>query len=182
MPDSRFPEYAMYFSTRDMARLGLLMLRGCKWREAQLVPRAWCQRITTLVTPQRDIHPTQLGSGAWADRWGYGLLWWVWDAPEPAGVVSGPYSGAYTAMGAYGQYVTVLPTLDLVALRESIAGNDVPTNDETCLLVPADVAGVGAEPIHRHPQRVAVVAGAPGDVGAVQAGRVMLALQRSALG
>ncbi len=118
MPDSRFPEYAMYFSTRDMARLGLLMLRGCKWREAQVVPRAWCQRITTLVTPQRDIHPTQLGSGAFANRWGYGLLWWVWDASEPSGVVSGPYSGAYSAMGAYGQYITVLPTLDLVVAHK----------------------------------------------------------------
>ena len=118
MPDSRFPEYAMYFSTRDMARLGLLMLRGCKWREAQIVPRAWCQRITTLVTPQRDIHPTQLGSGAFANRWGYGLLWWVWDASEPAGVVSGPYSGAFSAMGAFGQYITVLPTLDLVVAHK----------------------------------------------------------------
>ena len=118
MPDSRFPEYAMYFSTRDMARLGLLMLRGCKWREAQVVPRPWCQRITTLVTPQRDIHPFPLGSGAWANHWGYGLLWWVWDAGEPKGSVSGPYSGAYSAMGAYGQYITVLPTLDLVVAHK----------------------------------------------------------------
>jgi CubicO group peptidase (beta-lactamase class C family) len=56
-PASRFPEYAMYLSARDMARIGLLMLRGA---------------------------------------------------------VTGPYQGAYTAMGAYGQYITVLPVLDLV--------------------------------------------------------------------
>jgi 5-formyltetrahydrofolate cyclo-ligase len=30
------------------------------------------------------------------------------------GAVPGPYQGAYTAMGAYGQYITVLPVLDLV--------------------------------------------------------------------
>jgi len=114
MPDSRFPEYAMYFSTRDMARLGLLMLRGGSWNGAQLIPRAWCERITTLVTPHRDIHPTNLGSGAWASRWGYGMLWWVWDAPTLPGVITGPYSGAYTAMGAFGQYITVLPVLDMV--------------------------------------------------------------------
>lgn len=132
MPDSRFPEYAMYFSTRDMARLGLLMLRGCAWRGQQLVPGGWCRRITTLVTPHHDIHPSQLGSGAWASRWGYGLLWWVWDAQEPPGVVSGPYSGAYTAMGAYGQYITVLPTLNLVIAHKAdfdaaeAAGRPVP--------------------------------------------------------
>ena len=118
MPDSRFPEYAMYFSTRDMARLGLLMQRGCAWREAQIVPRSWCRRITTLVTPHRDIHPFPLGSGAWASRWGYGLLWWVWDAGEPEGTVTGPYSGAYSAMGAFGQYITVLPVMDLVVAHK----------------------------------------------------------------
>ena len=47
-------------------------------------------------------------------RWGYGVLWWVWDAPVWPGVVTGPYQGAYSAMGANGQYITVLPALDMV--------------------------------------------------------------------
>jgi hypothetical protein len=33
-------------------------------------------------------------------------------------VVSGPYSGAFSAMGAFGQYITVLPTLDLVVAHK----------------------------------------------------------------
>lgn len=53
-------------------------------------------------------YQTQIG------RWGYGLLWWGWDAPAWPGTVTGPYQGAYSAMGANGQYITVLPAMGLV--------------------------------------------------------------------
>ncbi len=39
-PDSNFDEYKMYLSARDMARLGLLMLRRGNWNGAQLVLRS----------------------------------------------------------------------------------------------------------------------------------------------
>ena len=38
----------------------------------------------------------------------------MWDAPVWPNVVTGPYQRAYSAMGANGQYITVLPALDLV--------------------------------------------------------------------
>lgn len=116
-PASRFPEYAMYLSARDMARIGLLMLRRGNWNGTQLVPAAWVDEITTLVTPQEDVRPVVAGP-AFANRWGYGMLWWVWDAPNVRGAVTGPYQGAYSAMGAYGQYITVLPVLDLVVAHQ----------------------------------------------------------------
>lgn len=116
-PASRFPEYAMYLSARDMARIGLLMLRRGNWNGMQLVPADWVDEITTLVTPQEDIEPVVAGP-AFANRWGYGMLWWVWDAPNLRGAVTGPYQGAYSAMGAYGQYITVLPVLDLVIAHQ----------------------------------------------------------------
>lgn len=114
LPHSVHPEYAMYLSTRDMARLGLLMLRGGVWNGAQLLTKEWCSYITTLVTPQHEIHPNQLGFATQSRRWGYGILWWVWDAPARLGVWTGPYQGAYSAMGANGQYIVVLPAIDLV--------------------------------------------------------------------
>lgn len=116
-PASRFPEYAMYLSARDMARVGLLMLHRGNWNGAQLVPADWVDEITTLVTPQSEIKPVVSGP-TFANRWGYGMLWWVWDAPNVRGAVTGPYQGAYTAMGAYGQYITVLPVLDLVVAHQ----------------------------------------------------------------
>jgi CubicO group peptidase (beta-lactamase class C family) len=116
-PASRFPEYAMYLSARDMARLGLLMLHRGSWNGTQLVPADWIDEITTLVTREEDIQPVIAGR-TFANRWGYGMLWWVWDAPNVRGAVTGPYQGAYTAMGAYGQYITVLPVLDLVVAHQ----------------------------------------------------------------
>jgi CubicO group peptidase (beta-lactamase class C family) len=41
---------------------------------------------------------------------GYGYLWWVWDHRDASGL----FDDAYSARGAYGQYITVIPTLDMV--------------------------------------------------------------------
>ena len=60
VPVSVHPEYAMYLSTRDLARLGLLMLSDGDWNGKQVMPKGWSARLTTLVTPASDIHPLQL--------------------------------------------------------------------------------------------------------------------------
>jgi hypothetical protein len=52
-----------------------------------------------------------------AQRWGYGMLWWVWDAPPTPGANTGPYSGAYMAMGSNGQFITALPAADAVVVH-----------------------------------------------------------------
>jgi CubicO group peptidase (beta-lactamase class C family) len=109
------PEYVMRLSTRDLARLGVLMSRHGLWHGTQVVPAEWCRYTTTLVTPFDEIHPSGLRVRGRFDRWGYGLLWWVWDAPMfPGGVSVGPLQGAYAAMGAGGQYVLVIPSADMV--------------------------------------------------------------------
>ena len=107
--------YHMHYSVRDMARIGLLMLRAGNWNGQQVVPRAWAQRIRSLVTPMNEMNPPgyrALGSG---QRWGYGYMWWVWDAPNSPG----PFSGAYSGMGAGGQFITVLPELDMVVAHKT---------------------------------------------------------------
>jgi hypothetical protein len=40
------------------------------------------------------------------------------DGVSIPGTFTGPYQGAYTAMGAYGRYTTVLPVLDLVVAHK----------------------------------------------------------------
>jgi CubicO group peptidase (beta-lactamase class C family) len=114
-PGSVHPEYVMRLSTRDLARLGMLMLRKGRWDERQVIPAEWVRYTTTLVTPFARVHPTGLSIGGQPDRWGYAVMWWVWDEPEfPGGVSMGPMQGAFTAMGANGQFVTVLPAEDMV--------------------------------------------------------------------
>ncbi len=110
------PAYHFYLSTRDMARIGLLMLRHGEWAGTQLVPRDWTTRIVTPATHLPDMHPADLTNGPF----GYGMLWWIWDGPFDAG----PYAGAYTGIGAIGQYITVLPAMDMVIAHKTVPGGD----------------------------------------------------------
>jgi CubicO group peptidase (beta-lactamase class C family) len=111
---SMHPAYHMWLSTRDMARIGLLMLREGNWRGRQVVSKEWVKRITSLVTPLHEMNPPYQRSLGLPRRWGYGYMWWVWDAPGS----SGPYVGAYTGMGAGGQFITVIPQADLVVAHK----------------------------------------------------------------
>ena len=110
--------YHIWLSTRDMARVGLLMLRQGNWNGQQVVSRDWARRITGLVTPLNEMNPPELRSLGTGSRWGYGYMWWVWDAPNSPG----PFEGAYTGMGAGGQYITVLPKLDMVIAHKTDMG------------------------------------------------------------
>jgi CubicO group peptidase (beta-lactamase class C family) len=103
--------YHMHFSTRDMARLGYLMLRHGNWAGRQLVPRDWVRESTRALTPVTEMNPPQRRSGPF----GYGYLWWVWDGSA----ATGPYAGAYTGLGAVGQHITVLPALDMVVAHKT---------------------------------------------------------------
>jgi CubicO group peptidase (beta-lactamase class C family) len=122
MPESSLGEYAMSLSTRDMARLGLLMLNKGRWNGKQLIPADWVNTITSTVTPSRDIHPDSLRNGFDPARWGYGYLWWVWDYPAPPNARDGDYDdffeGAYSAMGTGGNYITVLPAFSIVVVHQ----------------------------------------------------------------
>jgi CubicO group peptidase (beta-lactamase class C family) len=108
---SMHPAYHIWLSTRDMARLGYLMLREGTWAGRQIVPHDWVRTITTPVTRLPDMNPPFMREG----RVGYGYLWWIFDGPWG----QGPYEGAYTGMGAGGQYITVLPKLDLVVAHKT---------------------------------------------------------------
>jgi CubicO group peptidase (beta-lactamase class C family) len=110
------PAYHMHFSTRDMARVGYLMLRQGNWNGRQLVPAEWTKKIVSLVTPVDRINPPSWRGYGQGLLWGYGYLWWVWDGHHG----EGPLAGAYTAMGAFGQYITVLPALDVVIAHKTV--------------------------------------------------------------
>ncbi len=108
---SMHPAYHIWLSTRDMARLGYLMLREGNWAGRQVVPRDWVKRISAPVTHLPDMNPPFMREG----RVGYGYMWWIFDGPWGQGA----FEGAYTGMGAGGQYITVLPKLDLVVAHKT---------------------------------------------------------------
>jgi CubicO group peptidase (beta-lactamase class C family) len=121
------PAYHMNLSTRDMARVGYLMLREGNWAGKQLVPRDWTREISRAQTLVTDMNPPRRRDGPW----GYGYLWWVWDGPRAAG----PYAGAYTGLGAVGQHIAVLPALDLVVAHKTQPGRGGSVSHEQFLEV-----------------------------------------------
>jgi CubicO group peptidase (beta-lactamase class C family) len=123
------PAYHFYLSTRDMARVGYLMLREGSWAGKQLVPRAWVHRMVTPVTPVREMHPDEFKAGPF----GYGLLWWIWDGAANAGA----YRGAYTGIGAVGQFITVVPALDMVVAHKTRQGGASVSREQYLALVDA---------------------------------------------
>jgi N-acyl-D-aspartate/D-glutamate deacylase/CubicO group peptidase (beta-lactamase class C family) len=126
--------YPMWFSTRDMARIGYLMLRDGNWAGTQIVPRDWARRIAAVRTPLAEMNPANRRAG----RFGYGYLWWVFDGEH----ARGPYEGAYTGIGAGGQYITVVPKLDLVVAHKTDFRGGKPTvsTDQYLALVDGIVA------------------------------------------
>ncbi len=108
---SRNPAYHMWISTRDMARIGHLMLNQGEWDGEQVISRDWANRIVSVVTPLEEMNPIRRRDG----YFGYGYMWWVWDGPDAVG----PFQGAYTARGAVGQWITVFPAVDLVIAHKT---------------------------------------------------------------
>lgn len=108
---SRNPAYHMWISTRDMARVGYLMLRGGEWDGEQVMSRDWLATISSVTTPLEEMNPVSRRDG----YFGYGYMWWVWDGPA----AGGPFEGAYTGRGAIGQWITVLPAVDLVIAHKT---------------------------------------------------------------
>jgi CubicO group peptidase (beta-lactamase class C family) len=116
------PAYHFHLSAEDMARVGLLVLRHGTWRDRQVEPSDWIEKITTVVTHKAQMTENPVYRTL---PFGYGHLWWIWDGKS----ARAPYRGAFTAIGALGQYITVLPELDLVvAVQTRPAHDDTPTS------------------------------------------------------
>ena len=112
--ESAHPAEHFVLSTRDMARVGLLMLQKGHWGRRQVLPEFWVALTTRVSTPAVEVARTS----PFVEGLGYGYLWWIFDpaAPWP------PHEkGAYTASGAFGQFITVLPALDLVVAHKTQA-------------------------------------------------------------
>ncbi len=100
--------YPFRITARDMARFGLLMLRDGKWKDEQVVPASWVKESTRYHS-----------DAALYGVDGYGYLWWVArdynkyshlpnvDIPE----------GSYTARGAGGHYIFVIPDYNMVIVH-----------------------------------------------------------------
>ena len=85
----------LWISARDQARLGLMVLRGGRWGETQVLPEGWVTQMTTPCPIRPD----------------YGFLWWLNTKRER--YLAAP-EDAYAAVGAGGNLVLCVPSRDLV--------------------------------------------------------------------
>ena len=57
------PAYHFLLSTRDMSRLGQLMLQQGRWDGQQLIPQDWVDAMLRPVTPAAQMHPPRTAGG-----------------------------------------------------------------------------------------------------------------------
>ena len=101
------PAYHIYISTRDMARLGYLMLRKGEWEDKEIITKNWHRKMIAVSTKPKEVSKRE--------HFGYGYMWWLYNDKNPA------LKGAYAAHGAGGQYITVIPELDMVIAHKTDA-------------------------------------------------------------
>lgn len=100
----------LFLCSRDLAKIGYLMLNKGMWEGRQIVPAAWVEESTKA----------QIDIGDPASGFAYGFLWWVHS-------VSG--YGVFSAEGLGGQWLTVIPDLDLVVVITTSDEDDARTMD-----------------------------------------------------
>lgn len=106
---SRYGSYAMWFSTRDMARLGVLMLNHGKWRDRQIIDASWIDEVLRPRTTCAEINAHIPAYRNAPFCLGYGYMWWLWeDAPDQR------LKDGYSALGSLGQSITIFPRIDTV--------------------------------------------------------------------
>ncbi len=112
---SRYSAYHMHLSTRDMAKIGQLMLQEGQWRNKQIISKDWIQKITTTVTPKDTVSQRFRRDKSSPIQESYGYMWWLferfYDNPD--------FEGAYTASGYGGQFITVIPKRNVVIAHKT---------------------------------------------------------------
>jgi len=110
--------YGLALTTRDMAKIGYLFLNRGFWDSVSVIPKHWVKKCST-----RQIINKQFNE-FYRD---YGYYWWI----HP---IEGHY--AYYAEGYGGQFIVVVPDLDLVA---AITSDERTLDDEKYLSILSDI-------------------------------------------
>jgi len=100
--------HGLHLRPRDFAKLGQLLLDGCRWHGEQLVPEAYCETAT-----REHVSPKQVGHISDAVPLGYGYYFWV---PSDDDV--------FSTWGHGGQFVLVVPARDMVLVQIALPDTD----------------------------------------------------------
>jgi CubicO group peptidase (beta-lactamase class C family) len=95
----------VWASAHDWARFGYLYLRDGVWDGSRILPEGWLDYTTTAApAPNNSVHTAHFWINAQA-------------RPGQFEILPGAPPSAFCASGAYGQYVCMVPTHDLLVVR-----------------------------------------------------------------
>ena len=112
---SKYLAYPINLSTKDMAKVGQLMLNNGTWNGNQLISENWLKKIVTIVTPKDTVSKRRGVSKFKTPDFGYSYMWWTFDEFDNNKI----YEGSYSAHGSGGQFITVIPKLELVIAHKT---------------------------------------------------------------
>ena len=111
--------WGLYLKTEDLARMGLCLLNGGKFRGRQVIPAEWVKEMSAAQVPsvnagvnerqvaeirQDPSHPMYAMFDSEQNDWQQGYGYQMWRCRH----------GAFRADGANGQYILILPEQDAV--------------------------------------------------------------------
>jgi CubicO group peptidase (beta-lactamase class C family) len=111
---------SMYASARDWMRLGLLYLDDGVHQGERILPEGWVKYATTASEPSLQTRA-------------YGAQIWL-NTPSPRQLFPGMPEDTYAFQGHFGQYVIVVPSLELVVVRMGMTYNGEQGFDKQALL------------------------------------------------
>ncbi|WP_297839496.1 serine hydrolase [Pseudomonas sp.] len=128
-----------YMTARDLARIGLLMQRGGRWGNQQLLPKAW---VDFNLAPFAHLQTDTVNEVP-------GAQWWLNRLPEgQADLTKRPWPDApvdaFAALGHWGQAMYVVPSAKLVIVRYADDRDSSYSHDQLLKRVLAAFAGEGA--------------------------------------
>ena len=109
----------MRLRSRDMLKIGLLTAAGGEWQGEQVLSNDWIERATAVQVNREK--PTQ-----------YGYYWWSHEVEH-----AGRTYRVRSCRGAGGQFIFVLPELQLVAVFTSYYADNKPIQHFERVILPA---------------------------------------------
>ena len=129
---SKYLAYPMWFSTRDMARIGLLMMNKGNWNGKRLISEDWVADMLKQRTTAEELNTNVPVFREMRANYGYGYMWWLFENMN-----DDRFKDAYAALGAMGQAIAVFPEIDVVIAYKTKAAyrrvNDGNTRQELLL-------------------------------------------------
>ncbi|MDB5980719.1 MAG: beta-lactamase [Pseudomonas sp.] len=129
-----------YMTARDLARIGLLMQRGGRWQDKQLLPKAWIDFNLTPFAHNRSDKINEVP----------GAQWWLNRLPPgETDLATRPWPNApvdaFAALGHWGQALYVIPSANLVIVRYADDRDGSYSHDQLLKRALAAFAGEGAQ-------------------------------------